>query len=51
MHGRGNPARLLRAAAIHAERHELIRIWRANQISDEVLHHLEEDLDYQESRL
>jgi NhaP-type Na+/H+ or K+/H+ antiporter len=51
LHGRGNPARLLRAVAIHAERHELIRIWRENQISDEVLHHLEEDLDYQESRL
>jgi len=29
----------------------LIRIWRENQISDDVLHHLEEDLDYQESRL
>jgi Na+/H+ antiporter len=48
---RTDPARLLRAAAIHAERRELIRIWRANEISDEVLHHLEEDLDYQESRL
>jgi Na+/H+ antiporter len=49
-HG-ADAARLLRAAAIHAERRELIRIWRANEISDEVLHHLEEDLDYQESRL
>ncbi len=44
-------ARRLRRAAIDAERRELIRIWRDNQISDDVLHHLEEDLDYQESRL
>jgi CPA1 family monovalent cation:H+ antiporter len=41
----------LRSAAIRAERQELIRIWRENKISDDVLHHLEEDLDYQESRL
>ena len=27
------------------------RIWRAGEISDDVLHHLEEELDYQESRL
>jgi CPA1 family monovalent cation:H+ antiporter len=46
-----DPARRLRRAAIEAERRELIRIWRENQINDEVLHHLEEDLDYQESRL
>jgi CPA1 family monovalent cation:H+ antiporter len=44
-------ARQLRRAAISAERQELIRIWRENQISDDVLHHLEEMLDYQESRL
>jgi Na+/H+ antiporter len=44
-------AQRLRRAAIRAERQELIRIWRENQISDDVLHHLEEDLDYQESRL
>ena len=48
---RSDPARRLRRAAIEAERRELIRIWRANEISDEVLHLLEEDLDYQESRL
>jgi len=41
----------LRSAAIRAERQELIRIWRENRISDDVLHRLEEDLDYQESRL
>jgi monovalent cation/hydrogen antiporter len=46
-----DPARQLRRAAIAAERRELIRIWRDNQISDEVLHHLEEELDYQESRV
>ena len=51
LHGRADPARRLRRAAIEAERRELIRIWRENQISDEVLHLLEEDLDYQESRL
>jgi len=36
---------------VKAERQELIRLWRENQISDEVLHHIEEDLDYQESRI
>ena len=46
-----DPAKRLRRAAIEAERRELIRIWRENRISDDVLHHLEEDLDYQESRL
>lgn len=51
VHAGADPARHLRRAAIEAERRELIRIWRENQISDEVLHHLEEDLDYQESRL
>ena len=51
LRGGSDPARRLRDAAIKAERRELIRIWRENQISDDVLHHLEEDLDYQESRL
>lgn len=46
-----NFAKSLRQAALRAERDELIRIWRENQISDEVLHHLEEDLDYQESHV
>ena len=49
--GGSDVAKRLRRAAIKAERQELIRIWRENRISDEVLHHLEEDLDYQESRL
>jgi len=40
----------LRLAAVRAERQELIRIWRAGDISDEVLHHLEEELDYEEQR-
>ena len=44
-------ARRLRQAAIQAERRELIRIWRENQISDDILHHIEEDLDYQESHI
>ena len=44
-------ARRLRQAAIQAERRELIRIWRESQISDDILHHIEEDLDYQESHI
>ncbi|MNC84477.1 Sodium, potassium, lithium and rubidium/H(+) antiporter [compost metagenome] len=51
LHAGADPAKQLRRAAIEAERRELIRIWRENQISDDVLHHIEEDLDYQESRL
>jgi CPA1 family monovalent cation:H+ antiporter len=49
--GGADVAKGLRRAAIRAERQELIRIWRENRISDDVLHHLEEYLDYQESRL
>lgn len=41
----------LRHAAIQAERRELIRLWRENEVSDEVMHHLEEILDYQEAHL
>jgi len=44
-------AKRLRATAVKAERNELIRLWRENQISDEVLHKIEEHLDYQESRI
>ncbi|MBS0335570.1 MAG: cation:proton antiporter, partial [Proteobacteria bacterium] len=44
-------ARRLRFAAIRAERAELIRVWQENLISDDVMHELEEELDYQESRL
>ena len=50
-HSGADDARRLRNAAVKAERQELIRLWRENQISDEVLHHIEEDLDYQESRI
>jgi CPA1 family monovalent cation:H+ antiporter len=50
-HSAADPAKRLRGVALRAERRELIRIWRENQISDDVLHHIEEDLDYQESRL
>lgn len=49
--GGADIAKRVRQAAIRAGRRELIRIWRENRISDDVLHHLEEDLDYQESRL
>jgi CPA1 family monovalent cation:H+ antiporter len=49
--GGADVAKRLRSAAIRAERQELIRIWRQNKISDDVLHHLEEYLDYEESRL
>jgi monovalent cation/hydrogen antiporter len=41
----------LRRAAIGAERKELIRLWRENVISDEVMHHLEEILDYQQAHI
>ena len=41
----------LRRAAILAERKELIRLWRENKISDEVMHHIEEMLDYQQAEL
>jgi CPA1 family monovalent cation:H+ antiporter len=44
-------SRRLRRAAIDAERKELLRIWRDNRISDDVLHHIEEELDYQESHV
>jgi monovalent cation/hydrogen antiporter len=41
----------LRHAAIHAERRELIRLWRENAIGDEVMHHLMEMLDYEQAHL
>jgi monovalent cation/hydrogen antiporter len=41
----------IRLAAVRAERDELIRLWQEGEVSDEVLHHLEEELDYEESRL
>jgi CPA1 family monovalent cation:H+ antiporter len=44
-------ARRMRLAAVRAEREALIRLWQEAEISDEVLHHLEEELDYEESRL
>jgi CPA1 family monovalent cation:H+ antiporter len=50
-HSGADDANRLRAAAVKAERSELIRLWRENLISDEVLHKIEEHLDYQESRI
>ena len=44
-------AQRLRHAAHKAERQELIRLWRENQISDDVLHQFEEDLNYQQAHL
>jgi len=41
----------MRIAAVRAERDELIRLWQAGEVGDEVLHRLEEELDYEESRL
>ncbi len=41
----------LRRVAIDAERRELIRLWRENDIGDEVMRHQEELLDYQEAQL
>jgi CPA1 family monovalent cation:H+ antiporter len=43
--------RELRCIAIAAKRRELIRLWRENEISDEVMRHHEEILDYQEAQL
>ena len=43
--------RQLRRVVIEAERKELIRLWRGNEISDEVMRHQEEILDYQEAQL
>jgi CPA1 family monovalent cation:H+ antiporter len=40
----------VRRVAIKAERKELIRLWRENEISDEVMRHQEEILDYQEAQ-
>ncbi|MBS1199228.1 MAG: Na+/H+ antiporter, partial [Proteobacteria bacterium] len=40
----------LRRVAIRAERKELLRLWRENEISDEVMRHQEEILDYQEAQ-
>src|SRR5436190_10595577 len=51
MSGSYAPPTRLRLAAVHAARKELIRLWQEGAISDEVLHHLEEDLDYEEARL
>ncbi|MEO7391413.1 MAG: Na+/H+ antiporter [Ramlibacter sp.] len=41
----------LRHAAIGSERQELIRLWRANEIGDEVMHHVMELLDYEQAHL
>jgi Na+/H+ antiporter len=41
----------LRHSLIKAERQELIRLWRENEISDEVMHHLMETLDYEQAKL
>jgi CPA1 family monovalent cation:H+ antiporter len=41
----------LRRVAIRAKRRELLRIWRDNEISDEVMRLNEEILDYQEAQL
>jgi CPA1 family monovalent cation:H+ antiporter len=48
---RAELAMRLRQAAIRAERAELIRLWRNNEISDEVMHHIEEILDYDEAQI
>ena len=39
----------LRRAALVAGRKELIRLWRSDEISGEVMHRPEEILDYQEA--
>jgi len=41
----------LAESVIHAERAELLRLWRENEIGDEVMHHLMEVLDYEQAQL
>jgi CPA1 family monovalent cation:H+ antiporter len=41
----------LRREAVIAQRQEMIRLWKANEISDEVMRHLEEILDFQQAHL
>lgn len=43
--------RALRLVALKAERKELIRLWQESRISDELMRHHEELLDYQEAQL
>jgi len=40
-----------RRALVRAERRRLIELWRAGKIGDEVLHEIERELDFEESRL
>ncbi len=40
-----------RRALVRAERRRLIELWRAGRIGDEVLHEIERELDFEESRL
>jgi monovalent cation/hydrogen antiporter len=41
----------LRLALVEAERKELIRLWRAQEIGDETLHEIEHELDLEETLL
>ncbi|MDQ3259713.1 MAG: Na+/H+ antiporter, partial [Pseudomonadota bacterium] len=41
----------LRLALVAAERKELIRLWRAQEIGDEALHEIEHELDLEETLL
>lgn len=41
----------LRMAALAAERAQLVRLWRSNQVGDDVLHRLEAELDLEQTRL
>lgn len=43
--------RQLRLAAVAAERRELIKLWRNQEINDDVLQRIQRDLDFDESRL
>lgn len=46
-----DPVVRLRRAALSAERQELIKLWRDQEIGDEVMHRLERELDLEEARL
>jgi monovalent cation/hydrogen antiporter len=43
--------RQLKLALLAAERRELIRLWRAQELGDEALHEIERELDLEEARL
>ena len=50
-HDHPDSLRHLHVALVAAQRKELIRLWRAQEIGDETLHEIEHELDLEETRL